>query len=224
MHVSKKKKGLTDLDGLPKQCEEGVADKTTGEEDEDADSTIGEEAEDSSDGEESEEGSPFDPYKLGSEVIVFDPSEGNRDGYGSDDTDYEGEQRDVYLKYRRQYRESEGFDFDDYPKQTEGELFLGVARHVDFEDEDGFYTKGCREALAYAVQEQNKKGGNLRPLEIIKANGESIGLYHITFRAEDTKRLGEIKVYQTRVFYSLVPDCDHNEVFIFRLKEDDKAN
>lgn len=107
MHVSKKKKGLTDLDGLPKQCEEGVADKTTGEEDEDADSTIGEEAEDSSDGEESEEGSPFDPYKLGSEVIVFDPSEGNRDGYGSDDTDYEGEQRDVYLKYRRQYRESE---------------------------------------------------------------------------------------------------------------------
>lgn len=36
-------------------------------------------------------------------------------------------------------------------------MFFGVARHVNLEDEDGFYTKGCREALAYAVQEQNKK-------------------------------------------------------------------
>ncbi|KAG8643209.1 hypothetical protein MANES_11G017551v8 [Manihot esculenta] len=231
-----------DLEGLPMLCEGGVADNTTVEEVKFADSEgvkvadkpIGGDVEEGCDGEDFEEGSDGGDVEEGSDGEEgFDGEEDSSDSenttkrillrnkdepYGYDDPDYEGNQRDVYINYRRQYKESDGFDFDDYPKSGDGEFFLGVAFHVDLEDDDDEFTIGCKEALAYAIEEQNKKGANLRLLDIIKANAQSVALYHITFRAEDVS-LGEVKVYQTKVFHSLVPGHKETVVRIFRLKE-----
>ncbi|XP_043817764.1 spore wall protein 2-like isoform X2 [Manihot esculenta] len=184
--------------------------------------------EEGSDSEDVEEGSDGEEDSSDSENTTKRILVRNKDEpYSYDDPDYEGNQRDVYINYRRQYEESDGFDFDDYPKSGDGEFFLGVAFHVDLEDDDDEFTIGCKEALAYAIEEQNKKGANLRLLDIIKANAQSVALYHITFRAEDVS-LGEVKVYQTKVFHSLVPGHKETVVRIFRLKEptnkDDKAD
>ncbi|XP_043814605.1 uncharacterized protein LOC110619838 isoform X3 [Manihot esculenta] len=233
---------MMDLEGLPMLCEGGVADNTTVEEVKFADSegvkvadkSIGGDVEEGSDGGDVEEGSDGDDVEESSDGEEDSSDSENTtkrilfrnkdEPYGYDDPDYEGNQRDVYINYRRQY---EGFDFDDYPKSGDGEFFLGVAFHVDLEDDDAEFTIGCKEALAYAIEEQNKKGANLRLLDIIKANAESVALYHITFRAEDVS-LGEVKVYQTRVFHSLVPAHKETVVRIFRLKEptnkDDKTD
>uniref|UniRef100_A0A2C9UXH3 Cystatin domain-containing protein n=1 Tax=Manihot esculenta TaxID=3983 RepID=A0A2C9UXH3_MANES len=190
-----------DLEGLPMLCEGGVADNTTVEEVKFADSEgvkvadkpIGGDVEEGCDGEDFEEGSDGGDVEEGSDGEEgFDGEEDSSDSenttkrillrnkdepYGYDDPDYEGNQRDVYINYRRQYKESDG--------------------------------------------------ANLILLDIIKANRESVALYHITFKAEDVS-LGEVKVYQTRVFHSLVPGHKETVVHIFRLKEptnkDDKTD
>uniref|UniRef100_A0A2C9VKR4 Cystatin domain-containing protein n=1 Tax=Manihot esculenta TaxID=3983 RepID=A0A2C9VKR4_MANES len=184
-----------DLEGLPMLCEGGVADNTTVEEVKFADSegvkvadkSIGGDVEEGSDGGDVEEGSDGDDVEESSDGEEDSSDSENTtkrilfrnkdEPYGYDDPDYEGNQRDVYINYRRQYEESDG--------------------------------------------------ANLRLLDIIKANAESVALYHITFRAEDVS-LGEVKVYQTRVFHSLVPAHKETVVRIFRLKEptnkDDKTD
>ncbi|KAG8643218.1 hypothetical protein MANES_11G017667v8 [Manihot esculenta] len=179
----------------------------------------GGDVEESSDGEDFEESSDGEEDSSDSENSTRPILVRNEDEpYGYDDPDYEGNQREVYINFRRQYKETDGFDFDDYPKSGDGEFFLGVAFHVDLEDDDDEFTIGCKEALVYAIEEQNRKGANLRLLDIIKANAQSVALYHITFRAEDVS-LGEVKVYQTKVFHSLVPGHKETVVRIFRLKE-----
>lgn len=141
-------------------------------------------------------------------------------GYESDDDFWPTIEPEYLERYRKQVKESEGFDVDPFP---------GCYQRPDMikpmEGYDDFYVKFLHPAIEqYNLQQKNKEdggggGGRLIEFErIIKINIRSIAPPHVyyTFEAKDVTDGTKRRTYQTLIAF--VPGKAHPEIKIFREK------
>ncbi|XP_009626998.1 uncharacterized protein [Nicotiana tomentosiformis] len=144
--------------------------------------------------------------------LKFDGEEKGKEDYDPDDW-MTWPNKDVFIKYYQQLRESDGFEFDEYPGSC---LFAPIYPMIGFENFPEFVDeiKGYASmAIKKYFHKKRKKGKEYSIKEIVRINAGGCRdfNYYITFKFDDYGKEGtfQAKVVKTIEGTIEIPICRH---------------
>ncbi|XP_060181101.1 uncharacterized protein LOC132610758 [Lycium barbarum] len=123
--------------------------------------------------------------------------------------------KDVFIKYYQQLRESEGFDFDEYPGSC---MFAPIYPILGFERHPEYVAriKGYASMAIKKYYRKRKDGKERKVKEIVKINagGPSDFNFYITFKIDNA---GKEEIFQAKVVILIddtieIPICRRKKV------------